>query len=214
MFLMLLGCTLQAQMVGASSSYQPNTKSDTKVGFAIYLGGILPNEELNKKYAGLGFDVGMDVLIPISKTGLGFFMGLDYFYNGLNSSWKAEKADNKNMLHIPRVMHLPLTFGIRYLGNFSNSFGLFVEGGAGPNIRMISKYKINYSTLKFDKAITISFKVGTGVMIAKHISIGVDYYYLGNAKVKGIWESDKIIWSFEDDYMTSSELALRVGYRF
>lgn len=242
--------------------------------FSIYAGGAFPmgkfkegelkNKEPNKwvlmdekgtnGFAGIGFNVGVDIMFPIASVdGLGIIVGADFFYNGYNSElkdWFNDLSDNDDdddkdgyemtVSHKPRFMNIPLMVGARYNYNINDGFGIFAEAGVGANLRMISSFKMDYSysdpyygyeeegstELTYNKAVTFSFKLGAGVMLAEHFSIGLDYYALGSAKVTG-----KINVSSDyddDDYykgddsekfkgknaFSCSELVLRIGYHF
>lgn len=143
--------------------------------FAVYAGGAFPmgalkdgklndndvpekfvlwNEESgNKGYAGLGFNVGMDVNIPITDFGLGLIVGADFFYNGYNSELKDYYKDlvedyedamddlgwDSYKLYKGRFMNIPLMVGVNYQLDLSDSFALFAEAAVGPNLRLISK---------------------------------------------------------------------------
>ena len=201
-------------------------------------------ENGNQGYAGIGFNIGMDLLFPIqSVDGLGITLGADFFYNGYNSELKdyfsdLEDKDNAPTYKKPRIMNTPILLGVRYLYEVNDGFGLFAEAGAGVNLRFISSYKEegedNYTpyyrdgeytkTIKYDMATTFSYRIGIGIMLAEHFSIGIDYYGLGSSKVTGKSKTE-----YENDYygyddnsdtkfkskaLDCSELALRIGYHF
>lgn len=258
----------QAQMVGSTANYdrsqqQSQGNSSSFGGFAIYVGGAFPlgdfkagtlkdkrpqdwalwYDDGRKGYAGMGFNIGWDVLIPVSKSGLGIFIGMDYFRNGYNKELKKFISDNDDYIEkSPKVSNFsPLMLGLRYLGTINNNFGIFGEVGVGPNVRFISKavieekesgydyyyYEYEYSaTMKYNTAVTFAFKIGAGVMIAKHLSVALDYYSLGSAQVKGTvdWREyeyydgyeyrDSGTSKFKGKDLKCSEFVLRVGYKF
>lgn len=240
--------------------------------FSIYGGGAFPmgklkagelkdkfpekwaliNEKGDQGYAGLGFNLGIDVLFPINSVdGLGITLGADFFYNGYNSELKDYISDLEDAgdeydsytLKKPRIMNAPIMLGARYLYEVSNGFGIFAEAGLGLNLRFISNLNMSYeyeyedydpyygyetydversTTYKYKTVATFTFKVGAGIMIADHLSIGVDFYALGNSKVKaditsdytidGYSDSEKI--KFKGKSLRCSELAVRIGYHF
>lgn len=255
--------SVQAQMVGSTTSYDNNQSHQSKNhsnsfgGFSIYAGGAFPIGNYkagnftdnvptdwallftdgNKGYAGIGFNIGWDVLIPVSKNGLGIFIGMDYFYNGNNKDLKEFISNNDDVIDKAPKIHniVPLISGLRYLGNISNNFGIFLEAGCGINIRIITKMEFGYTdalygyyytvneTLKYDPALTFAFKIGTGMMIARHLSIGVDFYSLGSAQVKGkdeysiysaYYGSESGSETFNTKDLDCSELVLRLGVKF
>ena len=153
--------------------------------FSIYAGGAFPmgkfkegelkNKEPNKwvlmeekgtnGFAGIGFNVGMDLMFPIASVdGLGIIVGADFFYNGYNSElkdWFNDLSDNDDddddkdgseitVSHKPRFMNIPLMVGARYNYEINDGFGIFAEAGVGANLRMISSFKMDYSYSYYD----------------------------------------------------------------
>ena len=234
--------------------------------FSVYAGGAFPMgkfkagelkdkepekwallfEKGNQGYAGIGFNVGADVLIPLTAVdGLGITIGADFFYNGYNSELKEffsdwedalDKEDESYSIKKPRIMNIPLMGGARFVYDVSDGFGLFGEAAVGLNIRRITSFKLEeeylntygYTVefeeeLKYDTSIAFAYKIGAGMMLADHFSIGLDFYSLGSSKVKGKWESKYTFESgnteesegkFKGKELSCSELVLRLGYRF
>lgn|GEM_PF-1405428 len=147
----------------------------------------------------------------------------------------------------PNFINIPILFGLNYLHNFNNIVGVWGEAGVGPNFRMISRYEktTDYNRAMdillpdgelvtciekrtgatYKSAVTLGFKLGAGVMLWDRMSIGLDYYYLGSAKIEAtaIYElggtdyADKVYTSKTikgDNAISASELAVRVGYHF
>ena len=147
----------------------------------------------------------------------------------------------------PNFINIPILFGLNYLHNFNNIVGVWGEAGVGPNFRLISRYEktTDYNRAMdimlpdgeivtciekrtgatYKSAVTLGFKIGAGVMLWDRMSIGLDYYYLGSAKVEAtaIYElggtdyADKVYTSKTikgDNAISASELAVRVGYHF
>lgn len=147
----------------------------------------------------------------------------------------------------PNFINIPILFGLNYLHNFNNIVGVWGEAGVGPNFRMISRYEktTDYNRAMdillpdgelvtciekrtgatYKSAVTLGFKLGAGVMLWDRMSIGLDYYYLGSAKIEAtaIYElggtdyADKVYTSKTikgDNAISASELVVRVGYHF
>lgn len=147
----------------------------------------------------------------------------------------------------PNFINIPILFGLNYLHNFNNIVGVWGEAGVGPNFRMISRYEktTDYNRAMdillpdgelvtciekrtgatYKSAVTLGFKLGAGVMLWDRMSIGLDYYYLGCAKIEAtaIYElggtdyADKVYTSKTikgDNAISASELVVRVGYHF
>ena len=191
-------------------------------------------------YADMGFGVGFDVTVALPVEGLGIFGGLDFIYN-TNSSYITDAYNEWGKAYValnplcseykfvaPNFMNIPVLFGVNYQYNFNNIVGLFCEAGVGPNFRVISsgeetfKYigaedeKITYS---YDSATTLGFKIGAGVMMWDKMSIVLDYYSLGSAKIKGTAKGEYNNTTIENNFtgkndISASELVVRVGYHF
>lgn len=210
-------------------------------------------------YASIGFNLGFDVTVALPVEGLGIFGGVDFFYNSNKSALEECLSDYANYeiqtgyyvsdvkTYTPNFMNIPILFGVNYLHNFSDVFGIWCEAGVGPNFRFITKSekRTEYSTpidvmlpdgeivtiidktvgFKYKNAVTLGFKVGAGIMLWDCMSLGIDYYYLGNSKIEAtpIYElggtdyADKVYINKTvkgDNAISAGELALRIGYHF
>jgi len=147
----------------------------------------------------------------------------------------------------PHFINIPILFGLNYLHNFNNIVGIWGEAGVGPNFRLISRYEktTDYNRAMdvmlpdgeivtciekrtgatYKSAVTLGFKLGAGVMLWDRMSIGLDYYYLGSAKIEAtaIYElggtdyADKVYTSKTvkgNNAISAGEFAVRVGYHF
>ena len=140
---------------------------------------------------------------------------------------------------LPYTLNIPILFGVNYIHNFNHIVGVWGEAGVGPNFRLITDYttETDYleaitdgantydkmtETTKYDSAVTFGFKIGAGAMLWDKMSIGLYYYSLGSAKVTGSVEckhGDKEFKLLDNQFkgekaMSSSEIAVRVGYHF
>ena len=206
------------------------------------------SEKGKQGYAGVGFNIGFDVTVALPVEGLGVFGGIDFFYNfnkgdvrDCFEDWSHEIMKEPGIssadFHLPYVMNIPILFGLNYLHNFNNIVGVWGEAAIGPNFRLISDYKFETKytalildpdgdydqtteTVDYDAATTLGFKLGAGVMLWNRMSIGLDYYSLGSAKINGTDKyklGDRVIidekFKGENDIYTG-ELVVRVGYHF
>ena len=146
----------------------------------------------------------------------------------------------------PNFMNIPILFGLNYLHDFNNIVGIWGEAGIGPNFRLISDYEktTDFNTaigmafpdgeiieciqettgIDYKSAVTLAFKLGGGVMLWDKMSIGLDFYYLGSAKIEGtnIYELGGTDYAYKLDNknfkgkneISASELVVRVGYHF
>lgn len=198
----------------------------------------LMDEDGSQGYADIGGGFGFDVTLPIAK-GIGVFAGADMFYNSNKSELKDFfEETSQDYVAIPGIksfsytlsnfVNIPLFIGMSYILNYENNFTFFAEAATGPNFRFITDYKTetkhdngdeSKNTIEYNYATTFGFKFGAGVMMWNRMSIVLDYYSLGSAKVSGT-DSDKVgstTYEYKFDGkkdLYSSELVLRVGYHF
>ncbi len=191
-------------------------------------------------YAGIGFNVGFDVTVNLPVKGLGVFGGVDFFYNTNSSYIKDAYADLAAYMvamnpflaeysySLPNFMNIPILFGVNYQYDFNHIVGLFCEAAVGPNFRVIGKYEDTEKyvgapddkvTVNYDSATTLGFKIGAGVMMWNRMSIVLDYYSLGSAKIKGTAKVESNNITVENKFegkndISASELVVRVGYHF
>ena len=192
-------------------------------------------------YASMGFNLGFDVTYTLPVEGLGVFGGVDFFYNSNSSNildaydsfakyWIAFNPAVRQECNFsaPNFMNIPILFGVNYQHNFNNIVGIFGEAGVGPNFRLISGGEENFKyvglpdekyTYSYDSATTFAFKIGAGVMMWNKMSIVLDYYSLGSAKIKGTVKYECDDYNEKHDFkgnnaISASELVVRVGYHF
>ena len=195
------------------------------------------SEDGKQGYADIGGGIGFDVTLPIAK-GVGVFASADMFYNtnkkDLKDFYEENSQDmvgpvvNKFTYSLSNFINVPLFIGVSYILNYENNFTLYAEAATGPNFRLVTDYKdeITYAggdteklTIDYDVATTFGFKFGAGVLMWNRMSIVLDYYSLGSAKITGTTSvksgSTTVDTKFDgkkDVY--SSEMVLRVGYHF
>lgn len=185
--------------------------------------------------AGIGFNVGLKFNIATGINGLRAMITLDGIYNGLNSDLReyfsdriddGEDAYKDFALSSPKYINIPVMAGVNYTYNFNNKFGLFAEAGLGPNLRIITNYysyvettnqKIT-STIEYDPKISLAYQVGAGIELSRRITIGIDYYNLGSAKVKYEWTTKRKPGDTNHDNdsfkrITPTIVMLRVGFK-
>lgn len=195
------------------------------------------SEDGKQGYADIGGGIGFDVTLPIAK-GIGVFAGADMFYNSNKSDLKDYFEENSKDMVGPFVnkfdyslsnfINIPLYIGVSYILNYENNFTLYAEAATGPNFRVITDYKdeITYAngdteklTLDYNTATTFGFKVGAGVLMWNRMTVVIDYYSLGSAKVTGTASTKGGNTTIETKFdgkkdVYSSEMVLRVGYHF
>lgn len=163
--------------------------------------------------AGIGFNVGLKWYFNVGVKGLGVMLSVDGFYNGNNADLKDAFRNKEGMFDgyiynssfeynfTPRYINVPAMLGLNYIYHLNPNFGIFVEAGAGGNLRFITDMEyvtkqsldilginINSNTKvtnDYDKALSFAYQVGAGIEVAKNLVIGCSFYDLGKAEVKG-----------------------------
>ena len=199
--------------------------------------------------AGTGFGVGFKYQFPIPQVAnLRFLVGAELMYNPLNGDakdWFDDEYDDYEVT-LPKYLNVPLMAGLNYAFKLNDKINIFGEFAAGINMRLFTNAKIlqekegtalysdsytsyyyNFTTTseaiyKYDNAITFAYRFGAGVTFDR-ISIGLHWYNLGSAKVKGKREyeyndsegyhdSNKENFKWKD--LSISMMTLTVGYHF
>ena len=189
--------------------------------------------------AGFGFNAGLKIKIATGVNGLWGMITLDGIYNGLNSDLREyfedhideyESSYSDYSLKTPKYINIPVMGGVNYTYNFNPKFGLFAEAGLGANLRVITtgeefqetSIKKDTYTKEYDPKVSFAFQLGGGIELSKRFTIGIDYYNLGTAKVKGK-ESHKVkntnggSNSYSDKFslkrITPTIVMLRIGFK-
>ena len=189
---------------------------------------------------GVGFGVKYQLSVPSVKN-LRFLIGAELMYNSLNGDAK-DFFDEISMYYketiLSNYLNIPVMVGLNYSIGLNEKAKVYGEFGLGVDLRSITKtscenslkgndfndyYKLEY---KYDNAITFAYQFGVGILFDK-VSVGLHYYNLGSAKVKGnvsatyryndiygVNDSEYEKVSFKWKKLSTSMLALRVGYHF
>ena len=134
---------------------------------------------------------------------------------------------------MPSYINIPVMAGLNYtIANINSDVSLYAEGGVGVNMRHIGKlegtvtdYVSGYGTIdidmeySFDKAFLFAFQLGAGATIKDKFTIGLNYFNLGNEKVRGKVSAEAEGYSAtekgkSDKKLSANILALRVGFKF
>lgn len=163
--------------------------------------------------AAIGVNVGFKWYFNVGVEGLGVMLSLDGFYNGNNADLKDAFRNKEGMFngniytssfgynYTPRYVNVPGMLGLNYIYHINPNFGVYVEAGAGGNLRFITNMEyvteksidffgitLNSNTKvtnKYDKTFSFAYQVGAGIEVAKNLVIGCSFYDLGKATVKG-----------------------------
>ena len=196
------------------------------------------SENGNQGYADIGAGIGFDVTLPIAK-GIGVFASADMFYNSNKSDLKDYFEENskdvvaytnaeKYKYNLSNFINIPLFIGVSYTLDYEKNFTFYAEAATGPNFRVITDFKdettyndgsVEKFTVDYDTATTFGFKFGAGVLMWNRMSVVLDYYSLGSAKISGTSSIKGGNATIENNFkgtteLSSSELVLRVGYHF
>ena len=198
----------------------------------------LISEDGRQGYAGIGAGLGVDMNVYVAK-GFGVTLGFDIFGNTNKDEIKDAFQDLKDDAEdvpgvsfeytLPFITNIPVFLGVNWVANYDNNFTFTAEAATGPNFRIINDTKTELSydndnddvkyTYDYKAATTFGFKVGAGVLMWQRMSIMMEYYSLGSARVEGTVTGKIGSVSNDESFkgkkaMSASELVLRVGYHF
>ena len=196
--------------------------------------------------ANLRFLVGAELMYnPLNGDAKDWF---DDEFTSRTESGDGYSYDYDYEVTLPKYLNVPLMAGLNYAFKLNDKINIFGEFAAGINMRLITNFKVIYECKgsyydyeydysnnttstsedisKYDNAITFAYRFGAGITFDR-ISIGLHWYNLGSAKVKGKIEmeenysdsdgetehdSDKEKFKWKD--LSISMMTLTVGYHF
>ena len=158
--------------------------------------------------AGIGFNAGLKWYFNVGVKGLGVMLSIDGLYNGPSAALKTAYRDSEiemsgilvsgsyKYTSTPKYINIPAMLGLNYIYHFNPNFGLFVEAGAGGNLRIITDMAtvakqdvvlvgetktsiVNH----YDKAFSFAWQAGIGFEVAKNLVVGCSFYDLGKGAV-------------------------------
>lgn len=159
--------------------------------------------------ADLGFNAGVKFLNHTKAEGLSVMFTVDGTYNSLQNNLKSEDnvpyeipeiEDIPIIVRDSKYINIPIMLGLNYNLAFSRTWGMYVEAGAGINVRFITPCKItafdytieqkpDYTfTKRYTTKFNFAYQFGGGITIKDAISIGVSYLDLGSALIQGTTE--------------------------
>ena len=166
--------------------------------------------------AGIGFNAGFKWYFNVGVKGLGVMLSVDGLYNGpcadLKTYYRNMETNVGDPLlsgsfkytSTPKYINVPLMLGLNYIYHFNPNFGLYVEAGAGGNLRLITEMstlakqevllveKKTAITNHYDAAFSFAWQAGIGFEVAKNLVIGCSFYDLGKATVN-MTETKKVV---------------------
>lgn len=160
--------------------------------------------------AGLGFNLGVKWYFNVGVKGLGVMLSIDGLYNGPCQNLKAAYRNSEIELNnsgttfkydaTPKYINVPAMLGLNYIIRFNPNLGLYLEAGAGGNLRFITDMTTTaksdatkvVTNNHYDKALTFAWQAGAGFEVAKNLVIGCSFYDLGKASVN-MTETKKVV---------------------
>lgn len=196
----------------------------------------------NDTEAGAGFGVaaGLKINFNTKVKGLGVIASLDGIYNGLNAEMRdylQDLADHYDSqfsrdftLKSPSYLNFPVMAGLRYTYGINAKTSIYGEAALGANLRVITNLELSGKSESYRETLTyiynsafgFAYQLGAGVNLTDKISLGLNYYNLGTAKVSGKM-TDKQTYNynttnnsekFKLKRITPSLVMIRLGYRF
>ena len=197
--------TRGAMFLGASFPMKDFAEFDNFNDFAL----VSTNVEDCDAGAAIGFNAGLKWYFNVGVKGLGVMLSVDGFYNGPSAELKGAYRDQEgeaggqllggsfNYKAKPQYINVPAMLGINYYYPINPSLAVYVEAGAGGNLRFITDMEsVSKATIlgvetqtttlqEYDKAFSFAYQVGAGIEVAKNLVIGCSLYDLGAAAVAG-----------------------------
>lgn len=206
--MMIVGGQAMAQnhgtmFIGASFPMKDYADFDGFNNFA------LTTADANDAGAGVGFNAGLKWYFNVGVKGLDVLLSVDGLYNGpcadLKKTYREQEKETGSQIlggsfkynATPKFINVPAMLGLGYRYHFNPSFALYVEAGAGANLRLITKMEsVGKATVigvetqtttiqEYDKAFSFAYQAGIGIEVAKNFVIGCSFYDLGGAAVNG-----------------------------
>ena len=189
--------TRGAMFLGASFPMSDFGKYDGINDFAL----MSSFADATQGAAGIGFNAGLKWYFNVGVPGLGVMLSVDGLYNGPCQDLKnwyreTESFGNGGSLSYtakPQYINVPAMLGLNYIYRINPNLGVYVEAGAGGNLRFITKMEsvtkiaaIQTTRIQeYDKAFSFAYQAGIGIEVAKNLIIGCSFYDLGKASVAG-----------------------------
>lgn len=172
-------------------------------------------------HAAMGINLGGKYYQPIkSLDRLSWLVGLELFYNGLQSDYKDDIEDGSSGdFTFPKYVNLSPTAGLNYQLPMTSSFSLYGEIGVGLNYSAITNYSKeggSYDfTTSFKSQVGLAYGLEAGALINNNITVSLRYNGLGSYKYKYTdkYNDDESDGKFEKS-LPIELVSLAVGYRF
>jgi hypothetical protein len=209
----------------------------SQVNFSVHVGAALPifdfgkitiDENENNELAGgagVGIDLGVKFLYPITKDGISVFAEADIIRNGLKSDFKNDMQASINRsygagseIKYIAYYNMPILAGANFEFFSKKDFDFSAELGMGIDFFKISSLKIESGEIKYKEKYDITgklaIKAGFDICYKKKYSLGINYLILGKHPIKGQQIMLGTGLDFENGVQDVSLLTFTLGYSF
>ena len=208
--LKVFAMTLQAMAQSRGAMFLSATfpmKDYAKYDGPFYGNFALTTPSVSDAGAGMGFNAGLKWYYNVGVNGLGVLLSVDGFYNGptkeLKNAYRNQEGEAGGQFiggsfkynATPKYVNIPAMVGLNYIFHFNSNLGIYIEAGAGGNLRLITDMEtVTKGTLfgvetqvtetqDYEKAFSFAYQAGIGFEVAKNLVIGCSFYDLGSATV-------------------------------
>jgi hypothetical protein len=146
--------------------------------------------------AATGFNIGYKYYNPLSVDNLFLVIGIDIYYNGLNSDWKDDMEDQlaDSDIKFPAYLNIPATVGLSYTLPLGARLSLLGEAVMGANFSKITDLAIEVEDYEakatYDPAFGFTYGLEGGFLLNKKYSVTLRYNSLISKKYKGTFEAN------------------------
>lgn len=191
--------------------------------FSYHFGPSIPTghfADTNRSGAGLGLNIGIQYLYPLTEQGLSLFAGIDANYNGIKKGKKdaiVKSIDNSEDVTYPKYFNIPFSSGLHYTFQLNEKISFYGKGGLIASFLKITDFKFPYNgnelKTKFNLSTKVGFTLGGGLILNDKIDIAITYWHLGEHEIRSVseypGETEKENFDFDDSLFT-----LAVGFKF
>jgi len=200
--------------------------SQTKT--SLHIGTTIPtsdfaDDNINHESAGLagvGFDLGLQLLFPLNKSGLNLYCETDVLMNGFSKNAKDDlenDAGNNVDVTCPIYFNIPIVAGVNYSAKANEVLSFFGNCGLGIDFLKATNMKWegnnNKTIYETDLLKGFAVKFGGGCMFKDKYSINLNYCIFGKQEVKGKFKINGNIQKADPWKMNVAALTLTLGIR-
>lgn len=174
--------------------------------------------------AAVGLNFGGKYTFKLNDKGLGLYVGADFNYNGLKSSYKDDLEDVINAIGADiditffKYINVPITAGLNFTFKANDQVSLFGDLGLGADFFKVTNWTLEEGNEEVEIICKLStqlaYKIGGGLLIQDKYIIGLHYNGLGEHNVKGEMKYDGDTEELEDIEQKVDVLTLTFGIKF